>query len=87
MSETIIVALIAGGVTLTVNILANWSARKKDAIAQAKRDQKLDDQIAIMNRKLDEHNRYGDKIGSMEKTIVCLNTKMEILIENNKERS
>ena len=79
MSDTIIVALITGGITLSVNLLANWSARKKDAIEQAKRDQKLDDQIAEMNQKLDEHNRYGDKIGSIEKAIVRIDTKMDAL--------
>lgn len=77
MDDSIAVALITGGVTLTVNLLANWSARKKDAIEQAKRDQKLDDQIAEMNEKLDEHNRYGDKIGNIEKAIVRIDTKME----------
>lgn len=77
MSESIIVALITGGITLTVNLIANWSARKQDAIAQAKRDQKLDDKIAEMCKKLDEHNQYGDKIGSIEKAIVRIDTKME----------
>lgn len=77
MSDVIIVALITGGVTLTVNLITNWSSRKKDAIAQARRDQKLDDQIATMNRKLDEHNRYGDKIGDIQKAIVRIDTKLE----------
>lgn len=77
MSDTVIVAIITGGVTLTVNLLANWSARKKEAIERAIRDQKLDDQIATMNRKLDEHNKYSDKIGSIEKAIVRIDTKLE----------
>lgn len=77
MSDSIIVALITGGVTLSVNLLANYSARKKDAVERAKRDQKLDDQIATMNRKLDEHNRFSDKIGSIEKAIVRIDTKLE----------
>ena len=79
MSDTIIVALITGGITLTVNLLSNWSTSKRNAILQARRDQKLDDQIAEMNQKLDEHNRYGDKIGSIEKAIVRIDTKMEAL--------
>lgn len=77
MSDTVIVAIITGGVTLTVNLLANWSARKKEAVERAIRDQKLDDQIATMNRKLDEHNRYSDKIGNIEKAIVRIDTKLE----------
>lgn len=77
MSDSIIVALITGGVTLSVNLLANYTARKKDAIERARRDQKLDDQIATMNRKLDEHNRFSDKIGNIEKAIVRIDTKLE----------
>lgn len=77
MSDTVLVAIITGGVTLSVNLLANWSARKKEAVERAMRDQKLDDQIATMNRKLDEHNRYSDKIGNIEKAIVRIDTKLE----------
>ena len=77
MDNAIIVALITGGVTLTVNLIANYSARKKDAVERAKRDQKLDDKIAEMNAKLDEHNRFSDKIGNIEKAIVRIDTKLE----------
>ena len=77
MSDSIIVAIITGGVTLACNLFANYSARKKNAVEQARRDQKLDDQIATMNQKLDEHNRYSDKIASIEKAIVRIDTKME----------
>lgn len=79
MSDAIIVAIIAGLVSLGGNLLANWSQRKKAAVEQARRDQKLDDQIATMNRKLDEHNRYSDKIGNIEKAIVRIDTKLESL--------
>lgn len=77
MSDAIIVALITGAITLSGNLLANWSQHKKAAVEQAKRDQKLDDQIATMNRKLDEHNQYSDKIGNIEKAIVRIDTKLE----------
>lgn len=77
MDNSIITALIAGGVTLTVSLLTNWTARKKQAIEQAKRDQKLDDKIVEMCEKLDEHNRYSDKIGNIEKAIVRIDTKLE----------
>lgn len=76
MSEAIIIALITGGITLGGNLISNYSSRKKDAIAQAKRDQKLDDQIATMNKKLDEHNQYSDRIGNIEKAIVRINTTL-----------
>lgn len=79
MSDTVLVAIITGGVTLTVNLLANWSARKKEAVERAARDQKLDDEIATMNRKLDAHNQYGDKISNIEKAIVRIDTKLEAI--------
>ena len=79
MSDAIITAIITGTVTVGVNLLSNWSARKKQAVEQAKRDQKLDDQISTMNQKLDEHNKYSDKIANIEKAIVRIDTKMESL--------
>jgi len=79
MSDTVIVAIITGGVTLSVNLLANWSARKKYSTERAIRDQKLDDEIATMNRKLDAHNKYSDKIGNIEKAIVRIDTKLELI--------
>lgn len=76
MSDAVLVALITGGITLSVNLLSNWSARKKTAVEQAKRDQRLDDQIATMNDKLDEHNKYSDKIANIEKAIVRIDATM-----------
>lgn len=77
MSDTIIVALITGGVTLTVNLLANYSARKKDAIANAVRDQKIEDKLQALSDRVDAHNGIMDKVSNMEKSIVRIETKLE----------
>ena len=82
MSDVIIVALITGGVTLTVNLLSNWSARKKDAVANAIRDQKIEDSITELSKRVDAHNGMADKITSIEKSIVRIETKLE----NKKEK-
>ena len=79
MSDPIIVALITGGVTLTVNLLANWSARKKDAIANAVRDQKIEDSLNQLSKRVDAHNQLGDKIANIEKSIVKIETTMSNL--------
>lgn len=79
MSDTIIVALITGGITLTVNLLTNWSARKKDAIANAVRDQEITDSIKELSKRVDSHNGLSDKISTIEKAIVRIDTKMEAL--------
>lgn len=77
MSDVIIVAIITGSVTLTVNLLSNWSARKKDAVSNAVRDQKIEDSIQELAKRVDAHNGMADKITSIEKSIVRIETKLE----------
>ena len=79
MSDAIIVALITGGVTLSVNLLANWSARKKDAIEQARREQKLDDRLDRLEAKVEEHNNYGKKFGEASQALTAIQKDIEWL--------
>ena len=77
MSDSIIVALITGSITLSVNLLANWTARKKDAVENAVRDQKIEDSIKELSKRVDAHNGVMDKITNIEKSIVKIETTME----------
>lgn len=77
MSDTLIGVIITASVTLTVNLLANWSARKKDAIANAVRDQKIEDSINELSKRVDQHNQLSDRIVNIEKAIVRIDAKME----------
>ena len=77
MDNSIVVALITGGVTLTVNLLANWTARKKDAVENAVRDQKIEDSINELSKRVDAHNGVMDKIANIEKSIVRIETTIE----------
>lgn len=79
MDDSVIVALIAGGVTLTGNLLANWTARKKDAMDNAVRDQKIEDSLKELSKRVDAHNGMSDRIANIEKAIVRIDTKMENL--------
>ena len=79
MNDAVLIAIITGGVTLAGNLLANWSARKKDAIANAIRDQELKDKLEVLEKKVDEHNGYAKRFGEIGKAIVRIDTKMESL--------
>ena len=79
MSETVIVAIITGGVTLAGNLLANYSVRKKEAVERAKREQRFVDRLDRLERKVDEHNEYGRKFGEIEKAIVRIDTNIEFI--------
>lgn len=77
MSETLIGVIITATVSLVVNLIANWSARKKDAIANAVRDQKIEDSINELSKRVDQHNQLSDRIVNIEKAIVRIDAKME----------
>lgn len=76
MSDALIGSIIGGIVALAVCLITNWSNRKKDAIVQARRDQKLEDKIEEIDRQLKEHNGLSDRIVTMEKAIVRIETTL-----------
>ena len=84
MSETIIIAIITGGVTLTGNLLSNYSARKKAAVEQAVRDQEFKDKLEVLEKKVDEHNNYGKKFGEASQALVSIQKDIEWLKKERK---
>lgn len=84
MSDVLIGSIISGVVAVVVAIIANMSARKKDAIANAVRDQKIEDSINELSKRVDAHNQLSDRIGNIEKAIVRIDTKMEGLHQAKK---
>lgn len=79
MTESVIIAIITGGVTLAGNLLSNHSIRKKEAIERAVRDQKFDDRLDRLEKKVDEHNNFGKKFGEATSAIVAIQKDIEWL--------
>ena len=79
MSDTLIGVIITASVSLTVNLVANWSARKKDAIANAVRDQKIEDSLNELSKRVDEHNGIMDKVTNMSADVKTLRVDVEWL--------
>ena len=77
ITETIIVALITSVFTFAGVLVANWSIRKKTDVEQAQRDQKIQDKISELTKKVDEHNGMLDRVANIEKSIVRIETKLE----------
>lgn len=95
MSDAIIVALITG----TFAIIGQWMLLKSDrkkrsdedaekeknrAIAEARKEEKLNARLNTIertleenNHKLDVHNGYADKIGSMQQDIAYIKGKVD----------
>lgn len=81
MSEGIIAALIAAGASVIGNLIVTNNARKKEAVERAKRDQYIDDNLKVINRKLDEHNGYAAKFAETSADIRILRIEIEHLKE------
>lgn len=79
MTEAIIVALIAGGLSLVGTILTNQAtARKQEktaAVAQAVMDTKIDE----LTREVREHNNFAQKMPVLQQEITDLNRRVSIL--------
>lgn len=77
MTENIIVAVITGIFAFAGVALSNYTANRKNSIEQARRDTKLEDRIQELTDRVDAHNGMQDRIASIEKAIVRIDTKLE----------
>lgn len=77
MNPTVQAALITGIVTLAVCLINNHFQNRKQKEERAIRDAKLDMKLSSIEKKLDEHNGYADKIGSIEQNLAYIRGKME----------
>lgn len=77
MTENIIVAVVTGLFAFAGVALSNYTATRKNNIEQAKRDTKLEDKIQELSDRVDAHNGMQDRIASIEKAIVRIDTKLE----------
>lgn len=77
MTENIIVAVITGIFAFAGVALSNYTANRKNSIEQVKRDTRLEDKIQELSDRVDAHNGMVDRIASIEKAIVRIDTKLE----------
>ena len=79
MTDAIIVALItaASGIFAQI-IIAHQNGKKQDA-ERARLDQKTDDRMSSIERKLDEHNGYAQRFAENSEQFATLKTDIEII--------
>lgn len=75
----VIAALIGAVASIIVNLISASGQRKKRAAEEAVKAALLETRLVGIENKLDAHNGYGDKIGSIEKDIAVIRTKIEML--------
>lgn len=81
MTEAIIVALITATATIIANVIMTVANRRKDAVERARSEQKTEDRLANIERKIDIHNGYADKLGDISKSMAVLATEIKNIKE------
>lgn len=76
MNPTVQAALISAAVTLFVCLFTNWQQNRKRRIDDAVREAKLELRLQSIEDKLDTHNGYAEKIGSIQQDISYIKGKM-----------
>ena len=84
MTESVIVAIITAiGAVLGQLIISN-ATKRKQAVEEAKREQRLNDRLEVIEHKIDEHNGYGEKFASVTTDIAVIKTEIKGIKEQLK---
>lgn len=86
MDNTIITSIITGVVAIIVAYLSYLKMYKQHKIDEAIREQKqsdhldkIDEKIIILTKKVDEHNHYAEKLGSIAISLAAMSKDIEYL--------
>ena len=71
MSDVIIVAIITG----ICSVIGQW-------LISREREIRLDERLKSVEKKLDEHNKFSDKIGGIREDIASIKTDIRNLKES-----
>lgn len=71
MSEVIIVAIITG----ICSVFGQW-------LISREREIRLDERLKSVEKKLDEHNKFSDKIGGIREDIASIKTDIRNIKES-----
>lgn len=77
MNPTVLAALIGAAASIIVNLISVYQQNQKRREEQKVRDAKLDMKLSNIEKKLDEHNGYAEKITSIRTDIAYIKGKME----------
>ena len=79
MIDVVLAALIGAIASIIVNVISANSARKKRAVEEAVRETNLENRLSSIERKLDIHNSYADKLGSISTDIAVIRNDIKNL--------
>ena len=81
MSDVILAALIGAAASIIVNLITASNQRKKRAVEDAQKETELNMRLDSIERKLDVHNGYAEKLGDIQTDIAVIKTEIEFIKE------
>ena len=94
MNNEIIISLIGFAGVLVGGIFGYLGRSRKQAIIDARREQKQNDnwkrvleEMTGIKQRLDQHNKYAEKFGDIEKSITAIKKDIEYLRRDMDEKA
>ena len=73
---------VIGGILGILNQLTNLRKQQEEVIRkQAVRDKEMDDRLAQLEKKIDEHNGWGEKFTSLTEALIEMKTDIKWIKE------
>lgn len=84
MSESIVVALITGALSLAGVIISNWAAARKTASALHTHQAVTDTKLEALTREVRDHNHFARRMPVVEEQIKVINHRLSDLERSGK---
>ena len=79
ITEAVLCAIIAAAASIFGSWLASQKQAKEREIKDADREARLDERLKGVEKRLDQHNNYAEKIGDIQRDIGILATEIKNL--------
>lgn len=79
MSDAIIVALITAGASVICQMLISAKTKRDTETKQAVRDKEFEDRLESIEKRLDQHNHYAEKLGEISIALTAIKKDIEYI--------
>jgi len=76
MSEAIVICIIGNLVTLIGTVATDLATSTKNKVDRAVQDEMMKARLSSVEKKLDIHNGYAEKLGDIQKDIAVIRTEI-----------
>ena len=82
MSEAVLIAIITGACAVVGQLIISRAQTAKRKVDDAVRDARLDDRLAGVEKRLDEHNRYAARFSEIQTDIAVIKNDIKTLYKS-----